>query len=298
MKKVTGLNSLCAPSSLSRLLRLRLFPSASSLDSCRFSCTCCFSPIFLLQPHGPLHRTSPLPSSPSPSSTVCKAAWHKQGLAFRLAAACPPTSRVRLWWLHKALFHFGAAEGGGTCGSVWQAAPEGVCKRQTPCQESHYPSRFTAWSSPGKDALQTATPETACRHPGAAGDASTGLEGTAGTSGLLRPPRAAQGGQGRVLGECGRRTQNPQRFVHWSEQAGRGKSSAQADTQTGRSPSVKLPAQSLCLDLKNFLVAKSCSAELLCREHSYWQPDWVHRGVNVRLQPEFHLPFNAPLILL
>lgn len=52
-KPVTGLNSLCAPSSLSRLLWLGLFPSASSLDSRRFSCTCRFSPIFLLQPVGP-----------------------------------------------------------------------------------------------------------------------------------------------------------------------------------------------------------------------------------------------------
>lgn len=149
---------------------------------------------------GSLHRPSASPSSPSLSSTVCEAAWHKQDTAFRLAAACPPTRRVRLWWLHKALFHFGAAEGGGTCGSVWQAAPEGVCKRQTHCQESHYPSQFTAWSSPGKDALQTATPETARWHRGAGGDASAGLEGTAGTSGAAQTskgcPRRARESSG------------------------------------------------------------------------------------------------------
>lgn len=123
-------------------------------------------PIFVLQPCASLHCHSPshllpshrnphaspfsvLPRVPSPlqpplpllPSSSAKALWHKQGFAFRLtAAAYPPTRKIWLWWLHKALFHFRAAEGGCTCRSVWQAAPEGVCKRQTRCQESHYTS--------------------------------------------------------------------------------------------------------------------------------------------------------------
>lgn len=137
------LNSLCALSSLRGLLQedgaQRLFPqhhpwavrsvpvpviapiaSPSSLPS------------ILLLP------VSPQPLPLSRSSLQARPSLRGTGCAGRLpAAAQPPARKLRLWWLHKAAFHCRAAEGARTCGAVWQAAPEGVRKRQTRRKESH-----------------------------------------------------------------------------------------------------------------------------------------------------------------
>lgn len=78
-------------------------------------------------------------------------------------------------------------------------------------------------------------------------------------------------GREEVWEGCGRRMENPHQTLRTAQRRlGEDcRSSAKVDTQTGQPSSVKLTAQSLCLDLKNFHAAKSRSAELLSREHSY-----------------------------
>lgn len=66
-------------------------------------------------------------------------------------------------------------------------------------------------------------------------------------------------GREEVWEGCGRRMENPHQAL-CATQSRLGEdcqSSAKADTQTGQPSSVKLTAQSLCLDLKNFHAAKS-----------------------------------------
>lgn len=93
---------------------------------------------------------------PAPSTHSCHLS-----LAPLEEVALPSSCYTRglwLWWLHKALFHFRAAERRCTCGSVWQTTPEGVCKRQTMLPRISLHTLLHCLVLPGKDAPQAATP--------------------------------------------------------------------------------------------------------------------------------------------
>lgn len=159
------------------------------------------------------------------------------GSAFGLpAAACPPTRGIWLWWLHKALFHCRAAEGGCTCVSVWQAAPEGVCKRQTTLPRISLHVLLHRVVQPREGCSPSSHPIKHTQGLGADSGASAGLEGMAATSGspgkllLLASPKNLPGDKPHGLGgdrrgPAGMREEDGEStpgFVYSSERAGRG----------------------------------------------------------------------------
>lgn len=185
------------------------------------------------------------------------------------------TRRLWLWCLHKALFHFRAAEREvalvDLSGKPLQKA---FARGRQCCQESHYTPCFTAWSSLGRmlhgQPLHKAHtgsepqqwPWCYCRVCWGGKTATLGSPNswqTYRTHEKNHTPRGIGEAQERCGGGYRRRMENPAQALCTARSGlGEGcRSAAKADTQTEQPSLGKLVAQPLCLHLENFHAVRS-----------------------------------------